>query len=245
MGWLWPYAFLFIDIQQHRAVCVTTAVAAAQQFDLLREALDSDSIRQRNLDPEVLLKRTKFVNDYRDIEKGLSVEIGHLELENAAILKYLERKDLSGRARIDALIAAVVDSGALSLEAEELTAEFLSDLEEYQSTLTGQEDRLVPVVLAQLIDQLRERVNRETETLPSREGSSALADVLRTARASADHVLAKKSFEGNLAKAESEALQLRLARLCELQSNHRLNESDAAPRRQSMLGPSCWNWSKR
>jgi hypothetical protein len=44
-GWLWPNTFLFIDVQEQRAVCVTLTTAAAQQIDLLREALDSDSIR--------------------------------------------------------------------------------------------------------------------------------------------------------------------------------------------------------
>lgn len=204
------------------------ATSAARQFELLREALDSDSIRQRNLNPDVLLKRTRFVNDYRDIGKGLSVEIEQLELENAAILKYLERSTLTGTARIDALLETAVKSGTLSLEADELTAEFLSELQEYQSTFTGQEGLRV-VALEQIIAQLRERVNRETETLPSLDGSSALADVLRAARGSAEHVMAKSSFERNLAEAESEALQLRLAFLCELQSNQSLNESNSAP----------------
>jgi len=177
----------------------------------------------------VLLKRTKFVNDYRRIEESLAVEIEHVEMENVAILKYLERRHLSGRARIDALIGAVVESGAIMLEADEMSADFLSELEGYQSTLIGQEDWRVPVALEQTIHQLRERINRETGTLPSRDGSSALANVLRAARASAQHVMAKASFARNLAEAESEALRLRLARLCELQSNQSLNESAAAP----------------
>lgn len=228
-GWLWPNPFLFIDVQKQRAVCVTIATTAAQQVDLLRKALDSELVRQRSLDPELLLKRTKFVNDYRSINEGLEVAIESLEMENTAILRYLERKYLSGKARIDALIAATLESGALILEGDETSAEFLSELEEYQSTITGLEDSRAQGMLKQIIDHLRARVNLKTETLPSRDGESALADVLRAARASAQHMMAKASFERNLAAAESEALQLRLARLCELQSRQSLNESAAAP----------------
>ena len=165
-GWLWPNTFLFVDIQEQRVVCVTMATTAAQQFDLLREALDSDSIRQRNLDPDVLLKRTQFVNDYRSIEESLSVAIETVELENASILQYLKREDLSGRARINALIEALIETGAISLEEEETTEQFLSELEEYRSTLTGEEDWRVPVGLEQIIEQLRGRAKGESATLP-------------------------------------------------------------------------------
>lgn len=228
-GWLWPAAFLYVDVEERRGVCVTMATAAAQQIDLLRDALDSDSIRRRGLDPESLLRRTRFVNDYRAVEAALEYDLEVLELENTALLQYLERQHLSGRARVEALIEAVVKSGAASFESTEITAEFLSELEDYQSTLTGEEDGRVPQVLEQIIDLLRAKVAARAKTLPSRDDDSVLAEVLRAARASADHVMAKASFERRLAKAEAEALQLRLARLCELQSGGRLNRSVVAP----------------
>ncbi|NBQ68785.1 MAG: CHAT domain-containing protein [Nitrosomonadaceae bacterium] len=229
-GWFWPNTFLFIDIHESRVVCVTQATAAAQQFALLREALESNSIRERNLDPEVLQQRTKFVGDYRHVEKALNVELKYLEMENASILKYLERKDLRGRARIDALIKSAIETGgAISIEADETTSEFLSELEEFQSTLTGNEDQYVPVILEQIIDLLLEKLKQNTLALHFRDESSALADVLRAARDSADHVLAKSKFEDNLAEAEAETLRLRLTRLCELQSSKMLNKSAVAP----------------
>jgi hypothetical protein len=166
-GWLWPPVFAYVIVPEERAVCITLAKTAVQQVGFLRQAYETDAIRERGLDPEKLLSRTKIVYDYRNISKALEIPIEQVEKENAAIQRYLERRELSGRARIEHLIQSSLDLAVISLEADEYTPEFLEEIEQYRTTLTGQEDYRVPQLLDQLIDRLSKDLVRAKETSPA------------------------------------------------------------------------------
>lgn len=227
-GWLWPAVFIYIIVPEERAVCVTPAQTAAQQMGFLRQAFEIDTIRQRGLDPEKLLSRTKIVYDYRDISEALEIPVQQVELENAAILRYLERRNLTGRARIEHLIQSSLDSGVISLEAEEYTAEFLEEIEEYRKTLTGDEDFRVPQLLEQLANQLAKEIVRTRRKLPRHDEMTALAQVFQTAAEKPKDCL-KFSFDRRLEEAKVDVLQLRLLRLCRLQLESQLTQRAAAP----------------
>lgn len=229
-GWLWsPQTFLFVDTQRDRAVCATLATAAKQQLSLLRDALGADPIRQRGLDLERLLARTKLVTSYRDIAEASRIPIEQIELENDAIQKYLERKDLRGTERIEHLLKALINTGALSLEADEDTPEFLEEVEQYRAALTGQEDPRIPQTLEQLIEWLRARLINTRKSLPRRDGVNALSRVLNLTPTSAARPLFETLFKHDLEEAKTHTLQLRLARLCGLQSRGLLVSRVAAP----------------
>jgi CHAT domain-containing protein/tetratricopeptide (TPR) repeat protein len=228
-GWLWPPIFLYVVTEEERAVCVTLMQAAAQQVNLLRAALDTVHIRERGLDPHRLLPRTKIVNSYGDVAEALKIPIEQVEQENEAILRYLGRSELRGRARLDRLIEDAIDTGALSLEAEEYTAEFLDEVEQYRSMLTGQEDPGVAEVLEELSRYLNTQLVLTRKRLPQRDQMSALAEVIKSTTAPTQKDILKSFFEGYLRDAQVDAVQLRLVRLCGLQAHGLLEPRAAAP----------------
>jgi tetratricopeptide (TPR) repeat protein len=227
-AWLWPAVFIYVSVPEERAACVTPVHGATQQIGFLRQAFENDAIGQHGLDPERLLSRTKIVYDYRHISKALEIPVEQVELENAAILRYLERRNLTGRARIEHLIQSSLDSGVISLEAEEYTPEFLDELEEYKKTLTGEEDFRVPQLLDQVTEQLANEVVRTRKRLPRRDEMTALAQVFQTAAEKPKDCL-KFTFDHRLEEAKADVLQLRLLRLCRLQLEGQLTERAAAP----------------
>lgn len=227
-GWLYPSVFTYVVVQEERAVCVTMSRAPGQQMGILREAFDVEAIRQRGLDPHRLLSRTKITHDYRDIAEALEVPVEKVEQENAAIRQYLERRGLSGRARIEQLIQGILITDYVTLEAEECTAEFLAEIKEYRETLKGDEDYRIPQMLDQIIDALDKKLNQTRKRLPKRDEMGALAEVFYSSRPSATRDFLKTTFDHHLQEAQKEVLQLRLFRLCKLQSKAQLGPHTAA-----------------
>jgi len=227
-GWLWPNTFLFIDVQNDRCVCVTLTHSARQQLALLREALDCPFIKARRLDPERLAGRTTFVTDYRRVREALEIPIQHVELEYAAIVRSIGRSGLIGKERIEALIRAAMETGALSLEADEISPTLLAELEAYQAQLTGNEEEHIPSIVEQIIGALRPRVSSERPAVAQSNADGTLAHVLRIARESGKHTMARARFERNLADAKKSALLARIDRLCDLESHGLLSDANAA-----------------
>ncbi|MBC8029329.1 MAG: CHAT domain-containing protein [Pyrinomonadaceae bacterium] len=227
-GWLYPSIFTYIVVSEERAVCVTPSKVAGQQMGILREALDVEAIRQHGLDPKRLLLRTRITHDYRDIAEALEVPVQTVEQENAAILQYLERRSLSGRARIEHLIQGTLITGAVTLEAEEYTAEFFAEIKQYRETLKGDEDYRIPQMLDQIIDALDKRLNQTRKRLPRRDEMGALAEVFYSSKPAATRDFIKATFDHHLQEARKDVLQLRLFRLCKLQSQAQLLPHNAA-----------------
>jgi CHAT domain-containing protein len=228
-GWIWPTAFLYMVPRENRAVCVTQSQAAAQQLAFLRTAVDSEPVRRRGLDTEQLLARTKFVNDYRDIAAAAKVPIEQVEMEHAAMLRYLGRKELHGKPRIEAILEAAIKTGVLSLEGDEITPDFLEAVEQYRAGLTGEEDWRVPRLLDQLVEHLRPLLVSAAKVLPRCDGMTMLADVLGPLRSRRREELVRSFFEDYLAGARNEVLQQRLARLSQLQADGLLRPAIATP----------------
>lgn len=227
-GWLYPPFFTYVNVPEERAVAITPAKTAVQQVGFLRQTFDNDEMRRRGLDPERLLLRTKIAYDYRNISEALEIPVEQVERENAAILRYLERRNLTGRARIEHLIQSSLDPAVISLEAEEYTPEFLEEIEQYRKTLTGDEDYRVPQLLDQLADQLAKSLVRARKKLPRRDEMSALAQVFKAGTEKPKDFL-KFSFDSHVEQAKADVIQLRLLRLCRLRLESRLTESAAAP----------------
>lgn len=227
-GWFWT-TFLYVDVEEERVVCVIPSPSVSSLVELLREALNSPIFRERGLDPERLLKRTQFIHNYWGITNALTVPIERIEMEMEAIFRYLDRKELSGRSRIEHIINDLLNERNVTLETDECTTEFLDEFIQYRAALSGDEDPRIPEFLERTITGLTEKLVTVRRRLPGIDEMSGLAEIFKQSRKESLRRIVGHMIDEHLRNSKSEVLRSRLAYLCVSQSNGNLQMEDSAP----------------
>ena len=224
-GWLWPPAFVYIDVPEQRAVCVTLTKASQQWHGLLGRVLHTDSVRGRGLRADVLTKRTQFVHDYTRIADALALPVTQLRQHSEAVRDAIGRSSLRGAARIERLLEDVTRTGMVNLEEDEASPAFLAEMTSYRDSGNRAQhtqglDALIQFVTNGLM---------QTHRLLSRDVTTTVADLLLSELEPEVLAMARRVFDGDLERGVTATLRARLARLGLLADRGELDGRYASP----------------